>query len=180
MRSEWLVYWLFDETCTSRALAGYVGATKATRLYQRLNQHQHNKRIPKDFRYEVIFRGSRKEALALESELRPQAYTGWNIGVGGFPSGGGLKGVSKSPEHREKIRAAALRRYADPAEHERTSKAVKIGIKDRDQSGANNPSFGKRMSEETKQKVRDRLAERGGYAGARNPNYRHGRKARPA
>jgi len=175
MRAEWFVYWLFDDTCQDRRRHGCIGATKATRLYARLNQHQHSARIPQPFRYKIIFRGSRKKALALEARLRPRPYIGWNLGVGGFANGKGLKGIPKSVEQRAKIRAAALRRYTDPAEHARTSKAVKRGLKRIDRNGANNPNFGKQMSETTKQKIRDRVAARGGMWGTDNPNYRHGR-----
>jgi hypothetical protein len=75
------------------------------------------------------------------------------------------------------MRAAALKRYRDPAESERTSRAVKKGLRGIDRTGSNNPSFGKPMSEATKQKVRKRIAERGGLLGKSNPNYRHGRYA---
>jgi hypothetical protein len=175
MRNEWLVYWIFDDACCDKRRHGCIGAVKATRLYTRLNQYQHSPRIPKPFRYKILFRGSRKEAFAREAKLRPRPYIGWNIGIGGFAGGGGLKGIPKSPEHRAKQRAAALRRYADPAEHARTSKAVKHGLKGIDRSGANNPNFGKRMSEAAKQKMRDSIAAGGGRLGADNPNYRHGR-----
>jgi hypothetical protein len=81
------------------------------------------------------------------------------------------KGKPKSAEHRAKIAAAALRRYQDPAEHQRTSEAVKRGLADIDRSGAGNSMFGRTMSEETKQKIRDAIDERGGVSGSRNPNY---------
>ena len=32
--------------------------------------------------------------------------------------------------------------------------------------------FGRTMSETTKQKIRDKIIERGGVSGSRNPNYR--------
>jgi hypothetical protein len=171
----WLVYWLFDASCRDRRRHGCIGATKATRLYARLNQHQNSARIPKPFEYKIIFRGSQKAALKLEARLRPKPYIGWNIGVGGFANGGGLKGIPKSPEQRAKMRAAALLRYADPAEGKRTSKAVKRGLAGIDRSGANNANFGKHHSEATKQKIRNSVIERGGMSGKRNPNYRHGR-----
>ena len=174
MRSEWLVYWLYDGKCICYARHGCVGATRATRLYQRLNQHQHSKRIPPNFQHTIIFRGSQKEALAFEAALRPRPYIGWNVGVGGFADGSGLRGVPKSPEQREKIRLAALARYAKPGEKERTAKAVKKAFKDIDRSGPNNGHFGKPTSEAAKQKIRDRITERGGVAGSNNPNFKHG------
>ena len=174
MAAEWLVYWLYDDTCANYAEHGCVGATKETRLYQRLNQHQTNRRIPKDFHYKILFRGSQKAALQLEAELRPKPYIGWNVGVGGFANGGGLRGIPKTPEQREKMRQAALARYADPKERERTQRAVKKAFKTIDRSGENNPRFGTHMSEEAKQKSRDTIAANGGRAGKRNANYRHG------
>jgi hypothetical protein len=83
--------------------------------------------------------------------------------------------VSKSPEQKAKMRAAALKRWQNAEAREAQSKAVKRGLKGIDRTGANNSSFGKHQSEETKQKVRDRIAERGGVSGANNPNFRHGR-----
>jgi hypothetical protein len=150
MRFNWLVYWLYDDTCRNYREDGCVGATRASRIFQRLNQHRKSKRIPKDFRYEIIFRGPQKAALAFEAQLRPRPYIGWNIGVGGFANGGGGKGIPKSSEHREKQRQAALRRYQDPAERARTAAAVKRAFKDIDRSGPNNSHFGKPHSEESK------------------------------
>jgi NUMOD3 motif len=172
----WVVYWLFDDRCRSKRTHGYVGAVARYRLSPRMWQHRQSGRWS-DFRVEIIFTGSKRGALALERELRPRPGIGWNIGVGGFADGGGLKGIPKSPEQRAKMRAAALKRYRDPAESERTSRAVKKGLKGIDRTGSNNPSFGKPMSEAAKRKVRKRIAERGGLLGKNNPNYRHGRYA---
>lgn len=72
------------------------------------------------------------------------------------------------------MRQAAIARYAKPGEKEQTSKAVKRGLKNVDRSGTNNSMFGRRMSEATKEKIRDRIEERGGISGKNNPNYRHG------
>ena len=83
-----------------------------------------------------------------------------------------IKGRPKSPDQREKMRQASLRRYQDPTERQRTSEAVKRGLKGIDRSGAGNSMFGRTMSEETKQKIRDAIDERGGVPGSRNPNYR--------
>ena len=174
MRSEWLVYWLYDDACVCYQRHGCIGAVKATRLYPRLWQYQQNRRIPKDFEYKIIFRGSRRDAYALEARLRPYPHIGWNIGIGGFANGGGLKGVPKSPETIERMRAAALKRYADPAERERMSKIGKAAFKNIDQSGPNNSHYGKPTSEAAKEKMRAKIFERGGVSGKRNPNYRHG------
>jgi hypothetical protein len=139
-------------------------------------QHQKSARLPKDFRYKILFTGTQRQALTLEAALRPKPHIGWNIGVGGFANGGGLKGIPKSPEQRAKQRLAALARYAKPGEKEKTAKAVKRGLRDIDRSGANNSNYGKHQSEATKEKVRARIIERGGVFGTNNPNYRHGRR----
>jgi hypothetical protein len=138
-----------------------------------MHQHRQNKRIPK-FHCTILFKGSQKVALAMEAILRPRPHIGWNIGIGGFPDGKSLRGVPKTPEQREKMKAAALRRYADPAEREKTQRTVKQAFEYIDRSGANNSRYGAAVSETTKQKMRDRIAERGGVAGEKNPNYRTG------
>ena len=93
--------------------------------------------------------------------------------------GTGSPGIPKSRKTRERMREAALRRYRDPVEREKTRAAVKKAFETIDRSGANNGHYGKPLSEATKQKIRDRLIERGGYAGSRNPNFRHGLYCEP-
>jgi|SRR5215475_2234956 len=191
------VYWLFDEHCIDVERDGYVGACK--RLDVRLRAHQRYfgtykgaVGVPSDFKCKILFTGPIADCRALELKLRPSRNIGWNREFGGKQSALGHKhgkafrklqaaaaserfrGAPKSLEHRAKQSAAALRRYADPAEHLRTSKAVKRGIKNRDQSGANNPMFGRQMSEATKEKIRAKIKERG-ISGPTNPNYRHGK-----
>lgn len=170
--TEWLIYWLFDDRCSDYKKHGLIGATKASRLHFRLHQHRNNKRFPKNFEYRIVFRGSQESTLALEAKLRPKPNIGWNIGIGGFADGRGIRGISKSLEHRAKLRAAALSRYEDPEEKKRTSRSVKKALKNVDRSGANNPSFGKPMSEATKEKIRQRIAEHGGRKGSKNPNFK--------
>lgn len=190
------VYWLYDAGCADPERDGYVGCT--ANLAVRLHGHLFGKGkgaqdLPADFKHRVLFFGPREEALALELELRPGKNIGWNRYRGGGRSSLGTKqsdefrqfqaasakerfaGVPKSPEQREKMRAAALARYVDPTERERTSAAVKKAKKGVDQSGANNSHFGKPHSPAAKAKISQRLKERGGHAGENNPNYRHGR-----
>jgi hypothetical protein len=138
-----------------------------------MRQHRESGRLPENFRIEVLFRGPKEDCLALEHRLRPTPHIGWNVGVGGFTNGKGLRGIPKSPEHRAKQREAALRRYADPAERKRTQRAVKKAFKTIDRSGANNAMFGRKQSEETKRKIGDKALARD-VSGKRNPNYRHG------
>jgi tartrate dehydratase alpha subunit/fumarate hydratase class I-like protein len=47
----------------------------------------------------------------------------------------------KSEKTKAKMRAAALRRYANPAEREKTQKAVKQAFEHIDRSGSNNPNY---------------------------------------
>jgi predicted GIY-YIG superfamily endonuclease len=193
------VYWLHDERCTDVFRHGYIGCS--THLPTRIAAHRRgpgskgSRLLPASFEVTVLFTGSETEALALEKKLRPYSGIGWNINPGGGRAAVGykhskafkrlqarqasarFKDVPKSDEHREKIRAAALRRWADPAKRAKQSKAVKKGLKGIDRSGANNPRFGKHCSEATKQKIRNRIAERGGINGANNPNWRGGRPA---
>ena len=66
----------------------------------------------------IIFRGPEHECYLLEKKLRPEPYMGWNIAQGGGGStytevrakkiSMAMKGVKKSPEHIEKMRATLL------------------------------------------------------------------------
>jgi hypothetical protein len=102
------------------------------------------------------------------------------------------KGKTRSPESRAKQSAAAKGRskpevwrnlmskkaklrYTDPNECLKMSLSVKKALKGVDRSGANNSRFGKPVSEATKEKMRQRIAERGGVDGPNNPNFKHGR-----
>jgi len=80
----------------------------------------------------------------------------------------------KSKETREKMRVAAIARYTNPKERERTSAAVKKALRGIDRTGPNNSHFGKPHSQDAKKKISDRVKERGGHRGLRNPNFRHG------
>jgi len=168
-RSSAVIYWLYDERCVCPWRHGYVGMTVS--WPHRLFRHRTESEFPtKHFQGQILFQGTIKQCLKLEQQLRPIAKIGWNKLPGGL-AGHAAKGVPKSTEARANMRAAALARYQRSGEKERTSKAVLIGIKDRDQSGSNNGMFGKHMSEDAKQKVRDKITERGGINGKNNPNY---------
>jgi hypothetical protein len=172
-----VVYWLFDERCVCLWRHGYVGVSVT--WPRRLWRHRAESTfLPDKFAGKVLFRGPISRCLEIEHQLRPTPAIGWNRVPGGL-SGHAQKGVQKSPEHREKIRQAALRRWADTdqAGRDKHSKTVSKSLEKVDRSGANNASYGKHQSEETKQKVRDRITERGGVSGANNPNFRHGRYA---
>lgn len=174
MRTKAVVYWLYDDRCICYFRHGYIGVTVSwpRRLWR--HRAESSAFLPSDFEGKVLFRGHIKECLALEQQLRSTAGIGWNRYPGGR-SGTASKGLPKSPEHKAKIRAAAFERWKDREARVAQSAAVKRGLKNVDRTGANNANFGKQTSEETKQKMRDRLAERGGVSGTNNPNYRHGR-----
>jgi hypothetical protein len=168
---HYVVYWLYDDSCITPRADGYIGVTNnPTKNVWRYRQSK--KFGDKIFKMKIIYWGTKDECLSVDNELRPHAGIGWNAGAGGFHDGTGVRGVPKSPEHRAKQRAAALRRYQDPAEHQRTSEAVKQGLSKNHSKGVSNPMFGRTMSEETKQKIRNAIDERGGISGSNNPNYR--------
>jgi hypothetical protein len=170
-----VVYWLYNDGCICPWRHGYIGIS--VRWPQRLYRHKIDGthfRV-KDTKWRILFIGTQDQCLELEKQLRPHLGIGWNKAYGGETTGKGIRGIPKSPEWREKMRLAALARYAKPGEKERTAKAVKNVLRHVDRSGENNSHFGKPTSESAKQKMRNRIAERGGVSGKRNPNYRHGR-----
>jgi len=113
-----LVYWLFDESCVCPWKHGYIGVTN--NLHNRLKGHRAKQR--RVFEHRILFKGTERECYALESAMRPEAFIGWNVALGG-------EGGSRQPrslETRQRIREAAIRRYADPNEREKMS-AVQMG-----------------------------------------------------
>jgi NUMOD3 motif-containing protein len=76
---DYVVYWLFDETCKSRKKHGYIGVTCQLKI--RISNHR--KRQTRKFLYRVIFKGTKEECLAYEKRLRPTINIGWNTAVGG-------------------------------------------------------------------------------------------------
>ncbi len=190
------VYWLYDDRCICLWRHGYIGFTK--HLLVRIAAHRRGpgskgaRSLPPDFKVQILFTGTIEDAYEIERQLRPHPGIGWNRAAGGQKSCLGykhtkefrqlkaadaarrFKGIPKSVEHRAKQRAAALARYAKPGEKERTQEAVKKAFKTIDRTGTNNGMFGKHMNEAAKQKVRDKIEERGGVSGENNPNYRHG------
>jgi hypothetical protein len=174
MTSRFVVYWLHGDQCICPWRHGYIGVT--SNPSRRFWAHRRESRFLV-FKTSVLFDGTREECYALEARLRPHPDIGWNTGVGGFADGRTVRGLPKSTEHRAKQRATALRRWADPTKRSVQSVAVKKALADVDRSGANNANFGKHCSEATKQKIRDKIAARGGVKGANNPNWKGGRPA---
>ncbi|MCP3471421.1 NUMOD3 domain-containing DNA-binding protein [Bradyrhizobium sp. CCGUVB1N3] len=148
---QWMVYCLHDDSCNSPWLHGWVGVTSC--LKRRLYAHRRSRRLPAGFQVKMLLEASKAECLAYAAELRPRPGIGWNRGRGGFTDGRGLRGVAKSPEHREKIRQAALRRYSDHSERKRTQQAVKKAFEAIRRDGKHNAMSGRHHSEETKRKI---------------------------
>ena len=161
-------YWLHSDHGTDPDRHGYVGVTR--HLLRRIYWHFH-RGLPA-FKVEILLRGTKEQCLALEKKLRPTSNIGWNKNIGGTHPGSVGKGKPKTPEHRAKMKAAALKRYQDPDQHELTSVFVKKGLPKNHSKGKNNPRYGKKMSEASKAKMRATIAASGGRSGDRNPNYK--------
>jgi hypothetical protein len=95
-----VVYWLYDAACVCPWHHGYVG--RSARWNERLVEHRCRRSEP--FQWQILFRGTRKECVALEWELRPHAGIGWNRSIGGKPS------VDHTEIVREKLRFAGKHR----------------------------------------------------------------------
>jgi hypothetical protein len=108
---ECVVYWLCDERCVCPWRHGYVGIT--INLLNRLKWHRSKRSTLKIRQFEaiVLFRGTVDECLALEHEIRPDPFIGWNVCEGGV-----APKYPKSAETIRKMREAALRRYQNPQE----------------------------------------------------------------
>jgi hypothetical protein len=66
------------------------------------------------------------------------------------------KGKHHTPEHREKIRVAMLRRYEDPAERQRTSESLMCDdVRRRMSENGKGKNLGRVRSEETRRKISD-------------------------
>jgi hypothetical protein len=84
VRPECVVYWLHDENQTNPTTDGYVGIT--WRLEERLKAHRIAFPLWRGvdhFEVTILFRGNEEQCLAIEEELRPKPFIGWNIARGG-------------------------------------------------------------------------------------------------
>lgn len=125
-----ILYWLHDDSCSNPWVDGYIGITFCFkhRMYQhRYSKSRSSKRIPKDFRTQILFNGTLDECSALETKMRSHPDIGWNIASGG----NGCKRQSETS--KQKLRDAIIARG---------------GL-----AGANHPRFGTHCSEETKQRL---------------------------
>lgn len=112
-----VVYWLFDARCVCPWKHGYIGIT--VNFKNRLKNHR--RKFGQAFNHQILFRGSNDDCLLLEVKMRPRPFIGWNWAEGGTP----ISRAPKSAEHRWKMKEAALRRYADPAERTKMSEIQK-------------------------------------------------------
>lgn len=170
-----VVYWLYDERCICPWRHGYIGVS--IQFDARLQRHRNRAGtrksavgIPLIFDHKIPFVGTLDECLALEEKLRPHVRIGWNRARGGrkpwldyrhdagtrarISAAAKASGHSKgprSPEFCAKMSAAALRRYADPAQHAAT--ATRLKAMNFDRTGRNNGHFGKPHSELAKQTI---------------------------
>lgn len=166
MMGDCCVYWLFDDHCICLWRHGYIGVT--INLTRRLAGHRRGngrgtKLLPENFQFEILFTGTSAQCFELEQHLRPVPMIGWNRARGGPRAPDEiLKGIPKSLEHKARIAAASKLRWSDLAARKIQSATVKKSLASIDRSGANNTNFGKATSEAAKQKMRDKIIERGG------------------
>jgi len=165
LQTPCVLYWLHDASSVCLMRHGYVGIS--TRWQNRLRRHRRDKKLP-PFDWKILFEGTLLECLTFERRLRPLPGIGWNDAPGGEHGGGS---APKAERTKLLMRDAALRRYAQPGERERTQTAVKTAFKQIDRTGVNNGHFGKHHTEETKSKLRANIIERGGVAGVKNPMF---------
>lgn len=101
-----VVYWLYDENCSTPDESGYVGITKC--LKRRVAEHK--KSLGRMFEVEVLFEGDRQHCFELEARLRPRPSMGWNN------QQGGASGFScrDSQSTKQKKRTAALNQLKNP------------------------------------------------------------------
>jgi hypothetical protein len=80
-----VIYWLHDSRCVCPWRHGYIGIS--TWLQHRLAAHRRGQgtsaRVPANFSYQILFKGTAAECRALEYKLRPHFDIGWNHNPGG-------------------------------------------------------------------------------------------------
>lgn len=104
---ECLVYWIYDDTCSSPKRHGFVGQTSSPK--REILRARKRFKVTK---FKILFRGTREECLAVEAKLRPRPGIGWNPHAGGFMHGEGGADVPKPIPQREKMATASKARYA--------------------------------------------------------------------
>ena len=66
-----ILYWVHDETCLNVATHGYVGIT----AHEAMRKGVHRRRRP-HATFTILFRGTRRECLAIEHQHRPERLVG--------------------------------------------------------------------------------------------------------
>lgn len=140
MTTDYVVYWLFDETCVTPEHDGYVGVSQ--NLKRRTREHVRSGRFPAGFKVKALNQGTLAECKAIERSLRPGGARGWNCIVGGL-----CCEQANSAAANKKKSIAATQRWANP-EFRRN---YKPGA--HDHRGENNPRFGKPVTEEARRNI---------------------------
>ena len=94
MNKQYNVYWYHLIAETNKLTDGYIGVTSNLHVRHRTHLYYSNGYAPrlreafleygeKAIVKEIIFTGTKEEALALERELRPSFGIGWNMSAGG-------------------------------------------------------------------------------------------------
>lgn len=147
------VYWLHYKSHTDPLTEGYIGVSKDPefRLWGHINDAKKGKHVNKylarvllkhkdEIIQTILYTGTSESAYDYENFLRCDKNIGWNIAVGGSkpPS---QKGVTFSDERCQKISQAKIGKKKPPM-----SDDVKKKISE--------SSKGKKLKEETKEKIR--------------------------
>jgi predicted GIY-YIG superfamily endonuclease len=162
-KPQCVVYWLRDDRCVCPWRHGYIGIS--INLTSRLKRHRSKRGTIKIKQFEatVLFRGTVDECFALEREIRPNPFVGWNIAEGGVGPQ-----YPKPSETIRKMREAALRRYQDPQERIKMSEIQK-GRKVTWGAKISAGKRGAKLSDATKEKMS--AVRKGRPAPARTPEH---------
>ena len=168
------LYWIQKAEDKDIRTEGYIGFTARDPLIRK-HEHESRKTGAKGT-FHIIAEGSTSEMLDLERTLRPDSNIGDNIAPGGAIGGGEHKRTSVT---REKMRQARKGTTWDDSTKKKISESLKgkmmwvtNGTNNKllasseempegyrrgrilNNTGKNNPFFGKKHSEETKKKMR--------------------------
>ena len=146
------VYWIYDTTCSTVGVSGYVGVTNHL-----LNRYKsHKRRFGDHVSVAQLYEGSRIECFEIERGLRPKSGIGWNQAIGGAQ--GYSQGFVHSANTRKKMKDAwTEERKKKASVIRKTQNAKQIGQKRPAQSvamkGSNNPMLGTTRPEHVKEAV---------------------------
>lgn len=77
----YVVYWLYDDTCSVPENDGYVGVSH--KFPVRLKAHQKYGKFPSGFKHMILLTGVERDCYEKEAEYRPRPGMGWNKYSGG-------------------------------------------------------------------------------------------------